>query len=280
MNYSTVIAVDTGELVKPAETPSPEVGSPQFGEAGKWRAKFSFWKRLSSSQKLSLVSLVLVVLVLPLGIFAVINPKTPSSSRASLPVTPPSPSPKPTPTPPSVVLLTNGSFETDKDWDLVPDDWKRGGGSGAGDVRTNKYAKGGTYSFVFDGVVDKSKYLSQKSQANLAVNTNLYLSGWVKVLETSSLTSPQLNVFVIYVDDSIVRFSLNFPKGNYDWTLRAGTFRLTNSAKQIMVRLVSPKPQQRGTAYFDLVELSGSASLDKSKYIELKPVKATPQELQ
>ena len=56
-------------------------------------AKPGIWRKLSISQKLSLVSLVLMLFLLPIGILVSLSPKSPHPSRAGYPATPPLPSP-------------------------------------------------------------------------------------------------------------------------------------------------------------------------------------------
>ena len=87
------------------------------------------WRSLSFSQKISLFTIILLLALSPLLIFAVYQ-QIELRSRAIYPVTPitpvtPSSPSTPTPSPTPTPYLTNGSFEIDNNpTDKLPDGWK------------------------------------------------------------------------------------------------------------------------------------------------------------
>ena len=92
--------MDIAPQVPVIETPiSSDKIQPVFN---KLKQRLSFWRALNKNQKISLVSLVIILLVAPLGVYIALNPKNflfPWASQlATPPVTPPITPPGPTPT--------------------------------------------------------------------------------------------------------------------------------------------------------------------------------------
>lgn len=237
----------------------------------KIKDKFDFWRKLSISQKLSLISLVLILFSIPLGTLAILSPKLPLFSRASLPATPPTPTPVPG------EILLNSSFEFDTNGDGLPDNWRRGAGSNNFDRRTDAFARDGVFSFKFRGEQDKIKTLNQAVIGNWAPGTTLYLSGWVK---TQSLSTPgpiEISAIARYTDRTAEKFTIIFPTGrSYDWTLRAGSLTLAKTTDLLFVRLTYKK--NNGEGFFDLVSLSNQP-IRNTKLVKLLPTKVSLEEI-
>lgn len=217
----------------------------------------------------SLLVLAFLIIALPVLLYSTYQMAR-LQSRAKVPATPPTPPETPTPTPTPVFQLMNGSFELDEDGDTVPDSWRKGASSDVSDARTSDEAHDGTYSFRFEGNGTRTETLSQTLRGTWAADTTLYIDGWLKTVGTGR-KAYSVYLKVTYVDNSYTVYRLDFPAGQYDWTFRGGTFRLTNTAKQIAVFAAYPK--QTGAAFYDHLRLSDAPLGEETDYTTLSPLK-------
>lgn len=143
-----------------------------------WSEKFSSFKRLPVSRRISLVILLLVVLLLPLSIFASLNQVKFRQRAAELPATPPV-SPTPVPTLTSRVFITSLTYSGNL-----------GGLSGADakcQERANAANLGGAWkAWLSSDTVSAESRLRQENTQFIRIDTAPIASDW------NSLTRGQL----------------------------------------------------------------------------------------